>query len=355
LLMVTASGQPSPAGKPTTTPAATPAISRLSADDVFPDGAPARYTTNDVFKRVGLAIPEQAELTTRLTAAATADAGFLKAAQAFSTGADPVSSRDLWLTAQALVSAQAQVAEQLEKYLRDQQSGPDAWAAFTVNEQQDLGFMERALLCYATESQATKSADASSPLNGHKIRINLPTIDPVKGLHVDAGMEVTPGVAAANGAGATAPTVTTHVVPEAPNQNTPEGMQVTATVGPTGRSSSIKLAANEALPAMSMEIVPLTAEDKNGPTGDMKCFTLEAHGETLGHLADLINVSPKANTVITVDPAVAGQTVEGKLVAGTVEDLLKQLATLAKLDCRADGEGRWILAPKAVTPSGEGF
>lgn len=123
------------------------------------------------------------------------------------------------------------------------------------------------------------------------------------------------------------------------------------------------------LPALSFELGHVTA---NGTAGHdqspaslknqkmkmpvNRSYKLEIGDETLAHLAQVINQNPGAGGAVSIDPAVAKTTVAGTLTGTSLEDLIKNLATTAEVDCQPDGVNRWKLVPKPAVPAtGDGF
>lgn len=308
-----------------------PQALQMRLDELFPAARPACYTSQALFERVGLAIPEPPELTALITATQAADAEFLKTAEAFVASADKAGpgvdlelahrqASMLWPAAWKLQEMQKLLAAQIEQYLKDQQSEPNAWSTFAVTRQEELGLFSRAMMAFATRS--TIGSQATDETGATHIQVVIP---------------------------ATAQDLTTVT-----GVNQPD---IQMTIGADMRDGRPKMTTNAPEAAMRVTRPPLPHESFNH-TKAGEVYSLEMHGETLGHLCTVISANHTANCALSVDVRLAGTRVEGKLAAASIPALLRKLADLAQVDLQDQGKGRWVLtpriAPDATPPAGTG-
>jgi hypothetical protein len=93
----------------------------------------------------------------------------------------------------------------------------------------------------------------------------------------------------------------------------------------------------------------------DAPMPKNRAYKLESGGETLAHLAQVVNQNPASGGTVAIDPAVAKITIDGTVSGTTLDAVLTDLAKLGNVDCKADGANHWKLVAKPVPGATEGF
>ncbi|MGH7144127.1 MAG: RNA polymerase sigma factor [Planctomycetota bacterium] len=302
--------------------------------DVFPAGLPADYDAQRVLDGMNLGLTATPALTKAFAAAQTADGAFLDAADRFAKAPkDAKVGAAMWTAGQTLIGDQDAVAKLIDGYLRNMQSGPQAWSMLKVS---------------AGEHQQAGMGQILSDLAGAIMGGDKET-------HITVGPATTGGGAGGSG---------TKVQTGSGNASVASQAAIGAGLPPGSLPASASTGSSVVHYGKEVVLVPVgkggpgkVAAAMDEPKIDAKTprtYTFESKDETLGHLAQVISQNPLATGTVTVDPAIAGNQVEGKCTGKTLEELAQNLAKLAKVDCQADGKTGWKLTPKPDTTAGAG-